>query len=164
MDLIDYFLSHVGEFSTIVSSKISLVAFFFCSSFRTPNLIIGVFNRSQGSLKVSLIFSFVFLCSAFWSYFHLSVFQLTFRFFCLNYFAVVSFQSIFRLSNCVIDLCLFILYLFYVFSNCINWINFFLAFSPFYFQDFMTSLLSLFWILFQVVWLFPLHLFQIMCF
>jgi len=35
----------------------------------------------------------------------------------------------------------------------------FLAFSPFYFQGFWTSLLSLFWILFQVDCLFPLRLF-----
>ena len=39
-----------------------------------------------------------------------------------------------------------------------------LAFSPFCFQGFRSSLLSLFWILFQVVCLYPLHLFGLLCF
>ena len=34
----------------------------------------------------------------------------------------------------------------------------------FFFKVFLSSLLSLFWILFQVVFLFPLHLFGLLCF
>ena len=37
-------------------------------------------------------------------------------------------------------------------------------FFPFCFQGFWSSLLSLFWILFQVVCVFPLHLFGLLCF
>ena len=39
-----------------------------------------------------------------------------------------------------------------------------LTFSPFYFQVFRAALLSLFWILFQVDCLFPLHLFGLVSF
>ena len=38
------------------------------------------------------------------------------------------------------------------------------TFSPFCFQGFWSSLLSLFWIIFQVVCLFPLHWFGLLCF
>jgi len=38
------------------------------------------------------------------------------------------------------------------------------VFSPFCFQGFWSSLLSLFWIIFQVPCLFPLHSFGLMCF
>ena len=45
-----------------------------------------------------------------------------------------------------------------LFSSSRSLLNVFFVFSPFYFQDFGSSLLSLFWIIFQVDWLFPLHL------
>ena len=55
---------------------------------------------------------------------------------------------------------LFILCFFWVIFKCIKW----LAFSPFYFWDCGSSLLSLLWILFQVVGLFPLCLFGVVGF
>ena len=39
-----------------------------------------------------------------------------------------------------------------------------LAFSPFYFQDFGSSFISLLWVLFQVDCIFPLHLFGLVGF
>ena len=53
--------------------------------------------------------------------------------------------------------------LFVCFSSSRSLLNV-LVFSPFYFQDFGSSLLSLLWILFQVDCLFPLHLFGLVGF
>ena len=57
---------------------------------------------SEAILNSFNSFSFILLFS---SYFHYFIFQLTYLF-CLSYFAIASFQSIY-FSNCVIHLCLF---------------------------------------------------------
>ena len=69
----------------------------------------------------------------------------------------------FNFSNCVSHY-LFVYSLFFSTSLVIILTVLFLAFSPFYFQVFGTSLLSLFWIPFQVDCLFPLHLFFLVSF
>ena len=83
----------LGKFSTIISSNIFSVPFFFFSSSGTPpyNLNVCAFNVvSDVSETVHSFHSFFFilLCG---SYFHHSILQLTYPFFCLSYSAIDSF-------------------------------------------------------------------------
>ena len=82
----------LGKFSTIISSNIFSVPFFFCSS-RTPIIWMVVrLMLSQRSLRLSSIFFhsffFILLCGG---YFHYFIFQVTYTFFCLSYSAIDSF-------------------------------------------------------------------------
>ena len=89
LDLGGYFLSHVGKFSTIISLNIFSDTFSFSSSSGTPiSWMLVCLELSQRSLRLSSIIFIILLLS---NYFHHSVFQLTYSFFCLNYSAIDSF-------------------------------------------------------------------------
>ena len=111
LDLTDYFLFHVGKFSTIISSKIFSYPFFFSSSSGTPIIrMLVLLILSQKSLRLSSVLFILFtlfsssevistiLSSS--SLIHSSGFR---------YSAIDSFQSVFNFSNCVVCLCMFIL-------------------------------------------------------
>ena len=84
---------------------------------------------SQRSLESILnFFLFLFLYSILQQYFHHSLLQLTYLFFCLSYCTIDSFQSIFNFNNCAIHLCLLILYFFCVLGSCINCVDGFFYF------------------------------------
>jgi len=107
---------NLGKFSTIIASKIFSYPFFFSSSTGTPIIwLLMHLILSQRSLKLSSLrltedslHSFYFTL-LFRSYFHHSIIQLTFPFFCLRYSTSDSFKSIFNFSNCAVCLCMFIL-------------------------------------------------------
>ena len=103
LDLIDYFLSHVGEIFNYNLFKIFLIPFLFLFFFWDP------YNSNGGAFDIvpevcemilSSFYSFYFIL-LFRSYFYHFIFQLTDSFFCFRYFAIDSFQSIFDFSNCV---------------------------------------------------------------
>ena len=84
---------------------------------------------SQRSLEsIFSFFLFLVLYSILQQYFHHSLLQLTYLFFCLSYCTIDSFQSIFNFNNCAIHLSLLILYFFYVLGNCINCVDGFFYF------------------------------------
>ena len=154
----------LGKFSTIITSKIFPVCFFFSSSPGAPTTQITVhLILSQRSLRLSSIlfipFSFMLLFS---SYFHHSIFHLTYPFFRLSYSTIGSFQSIFNFNDNVIHLRLLILYFFYVLGDCINcgvsFIFSILFSSPH--NIFIITIL----ILSQLDCFFPLHLFGLVSF
>jgi len=111
----------------------------------------------------AVLISFYFLLfSLSFIYFHHSTFLLTYSFFCLSYSIVVSLQSVFNLSYCIVHYRLTILYLFCILGkHYLHLLNpcLYLSVSSFCFQDFESSLLSLFRILFQVDSLSPPLLF-----
>ena len=97
LDLICYFLFHLGKFSTIISSKNFSYPFFFSSSSETPyNSNVGVFGivPEVSETILSSFHSFYFIL-LFRSYFHHFIFQLTDLFFCFRYSAIDSFWSYF---------------------------------------------------------------------
>ena len=149
--------SMLGKFSTIIS-KHFLIHFLFLFFFWDPynsNVVAFDIVPEVSETILSSFHSFYFIL-LFRSYFHHFIFQLTDPFFCFRYSAIDSFRVI-NLSNCVVYLCMFILNSSrsLLIDSCI----FSILFSRFW-----SSLLSLFWILFQVVCLFPLHLFWLLCF
>ena len=67
LNLIDYFLFHVGEFSIIISSKFFSYPFFFSSSSRTPIIQILmhlVLSQRSQSLSSVLFILFTLFCSS----------------------------------------------------------------------------------------------------
>ena len=67
LDLIDYFVFHVGEFSSITSSKIFSYRFFFSSSSGTPIIqVLVCLILSPRSLRLSsvLLILFTLFCSS----------------------------------------------------------------------------------------------------
>ena len=82
----------LGKFSTIISSNIFSVPFFFSPSGTPNNSNVGVFSVvpevSETVLNSFHSFSFIVLCS---SYFHYLIFQVTYPFFCLSYSAIDPF-------------------------------------------------------------------------
>ena len=82
----------LGKFSTIISSNIFSVPFFFSSSSGTPYYSnVCAFNFvpevSETVLNSFHSFFFILLCC---SYFHYFIFQVTYPFFCLSYSAIDS--------------------------------------------------------------------------
>ena len=110
LNLSEYFLPHVREIFNYNLFKILSELFFFSSSSEIPIIWMSVhLLLSQQSLRLSSIVFILFSLFFFSVYFHHSIFQLTYLF-CLSYYAIVFFQSIFNFSNCVVHHCLFILY------------------------------------------------------
>ena len=107
LDLIDYFLFHVGEIFNYNLFKNFIILFF---SWDPYNLNAGAFDivPEVSETVLSAFHSFYFIL-LFRSYFYHFIFQLTDSFFCFRYSASDSFQSIFDFSNCVVCLCMFIL-------------------------------------------------------
>ena len=113
LDLIEYFLYHVGEIFNYNLFKNFLIPFLFLFFFwDLYNSNVGVFDIvpevSETVLSSFHSFSLILL---FRSYFHHFIFQLTDSFFCFRC-SIDSFPSIFNFSNCVVCLCMFILYFF----------------------------------------------------
>ena len=80
----------LGKFSTIISSNIFSLSFFLFFFWDPYNLNVGAFNISEVCetvLNSFHSFFFILLCS---SYFHYFIFQVTYPFFCLSYFAIDS--------------------------------------------------------------------------
>ena len=152
--------SMLGKFSTIISSKIFSYSFFFFYSSWTP--IIWMLEHlilSQRSLRLSsvLFILFTLFCSSkvistilsSCSLIHSSA---------LDILLLIP-SRVFLISVIVlfVYVCLFFNYRSLLIDSCI----FLILFSRFLF---LSSLLSLFWILFLVVCLFLLHLFGLLCF
>ena len=93
LDLIDYFLSHIREVFNYNFFKYFLSPFLFLFFFWNPyNSNVVAFNVvpevSETVLSSFHSFFFIQLCG---SYFHYFIFQVTYPFFCLSYYAIVSF-------------------------------------------------------------------------
>ena len=106
LDLIDYFLSYVGEILNYNLFKIFFIAFLFLLFFWDPySSNVGAFDMvpdfSVTVLSSFHSFSFILL---FRNYFYHFIFQLTDSFLCFRYSAT---DSIFNFSNCVVYVCLF---------------------------------------------------------
>ena len=96
----------LGNFSTIFSLNIFSDPFFFSSSSGTPIIrMLMLLVLSQRPLRLSSILFFILLLG---SYFHHSIFQLTYLFFCLSHSAMIP-SSVFFISVIVlfISVCLF---------------------------------------------------------
>ena len=109
LDLIDYFLFHVGDILNYNVFKNFLIPFPFPFFFLDPyNSKVGVFDIVlEISETVLSSFHSVYFILLFRSYFQHFIFQLTNSFFCFRYVAIDSFQSVFNFSNCVVCLCKF---------------------------------------------------------
>ena len=92
LDLIDYFLTHIRKFSTIISSNIFSVPFFFLFFWDPYNSNVVAFNVVPEVSEIVLnsfhSFFFILLCG---SCFHFFIFQVTYPFFCLSYSAILFF-------------------------------------------------------------------------
>ena len=103
----------LGKFSTMISSKMFLYACFFCSSSGTRIIWMLVCLISKSSLRLSwflyILFPLFFSSAVIFTNL---IFRIMYPFFCLSYFAMDSFLSVFSISNRVVCLCLFILYFF----------------------------------------------------
>ena len=84
--------SMLGNFSTIISSKIFSYPFFFSSSGTPYNLNVGAFDMvpKVSDAVLSSFHSFYFIL-LFRSYFNRFIFQLTDSFFCFRYSTIDSF-------------------------------------------------------------------------
>ena len=144
LDLINYFLSHIREVLNYTLFKYFLspflVLFFFWDPYHSN---VGAFNVVPEVFETVLnsfhSFFFILLCS---SYFHYFIFQVTYLFFC-SYLITCSVilllipSGVFLISFIVLFIIVYLL-----FSSSRSLLTF-LVFSPFYFQDFGLSLLSL---------------------
>ena len=110
LDLIDYFLFHVGESFNYNLFRNFLIPFLFLFFFSDPyNSNVGVFDIVPEVSEIILrSFHSSYFVLLFRSYlpFHLPAHNL---FFCFGYSAVDSFYSIFNFSNGIVCLCRFIL-------------------------------------------------------
>ena len=135
----------LGNFSTIISSNILSIPFFFSSSYTPIIRMLVHLMLSQRSLRLSSVLFILF------SLFYSAVVMPT----------ILSSRSFFHSSASVILLLIpsreFLIYL-------LCWSSLFVCSYFFYFQDFRSSLLSLLWILFRVDCLFPFHLFGLLGF
>ena len=151
--------SILGTFSTIISSKTFSYLFFFSSSSGTPLICMLVcLIYSQRSLKLS------------------SVLFILFTLFCSSEVISTILSSSSLIGSSASDILLSIISRVFLISVIVLFVYLCLFFNfsrsllidscifSICFQGFWSSLLSLFWILFQVVFLFPLHLFGLLCF
>ena len=107
LDLIDYFLSHVGKVFDYHLFKNFLRLFLFLFFLDPYNSDVAAFKIVPDVSEIILssfnCFSFILFFS---SYFHHSISQLTYPFFCLSY-SIDYFWSIFNLHYCVVFYCFF---------------------------------------------------------
>ena len=147
-----------GKFSSIISSNIFSVPFFFSSSSETPIIQMLVhLILSQKSMKLSSILFILF--PLFYS-------QELFPLFYIPGHLSVLLPLILLLIPSIEFLISFIVFLIIVcllFSSSRSLLNV-SCISSILVQDFGSSLLSLLWILFRVDCLFPLHFFGLVCF
>ena len=105
--------SILRKFSTIISSSIFSWPFFLSSSSGTPMIrMLGCWTLSQRSLRLSsfllILLYFFHFC---FIYYHHSIFHLTYPIFA-SVILLVSFQSAFYLSYCIIHYWLNLFYFF----------------------------------------------------
>ena len=144
----------LGMFSAIMTSNI------FSGPFSLPFPCGDPYNANVGAFyivpEVSNTVLTSFHSSSFILFqssdFHHSVFQLIYLFFFLTYSAIDSSGIIFHFNYCIVHLYLFFRYLCQTFLIS-SW-----SVPPFFPWDLGLSLLSLFWIVFWVDCLSPLHL------
>ena len=154
----------LGKFSTIISSKIFSVPFFFFFFLWEPitKMLVHLMlsQRSEAVLNSFQSFPFILLFS---SYFHHSILQSLIHFSASVILLLVP-SRVFLISVIVlfISVCLFFLYsmTLVIVLTMLNASYIFSILS----QVFRASLLSLFWILFQGDYLFPLCLFCVVSF
>ena len=139
-----------GEIFNYNLFKNFLIAFLFLFFFWGPyNSNVGVLDMvpevSEAVLSSFHSFHFILLLN----YFHHFIFQLTDLFFCFRFATVDFFESIFNLIIVLfVSVCLFFNYSrSLLIDSCIFSILF---------SRFLIILISLFWILFQIICLFPL--------
>ena len=138
LELIDYFLFHVGTFSTVISSKIFSYPFFFSSSSGTHIIqMLVLLILSQRPLRLS------------------SVLFILFTLFCSSEVISTLLSSSSLICSSASDIlllipsrvCLISVIVLFVsvclFFNSSRYLLLILAFSPFCFQDFWSSLLLL---------------------
>ena len=158
--LINYFLFHVGEIFNYNLFKNFLIPFLFPFFFWNPyNSNIGAFDIvSEVSETIPSSFHSFYFILLFRSYFYHLIFQLTDSFFCFIYSVILP-SRVFLISVIMlfVSVCLF-------FNQLTQICSLILTIFPFCFQGFWSSLLSLFWFLFQVTCLFPLHLLVLLYF
>ena len=101
LDLLDYFLTHVGNFSAIISSNISQVfsLFSFWDHYNVNTGAIAVVPKVSQIVSILLILFSAFCFAAF---IPTIVFQVIYPFFCFSYSAIDSFA-------CIVHLCLLVL-------------------------------------------------------
>ena len=120
------------------------------------HLSMDILTLSQGSLILSSVLFFLF--TLFRNYFYHFIFQLTDSFFCFRYSALIP-SRVFLISVIVLFISVCLLFNYYrslLIDSCI--------FSILFSRFLIILAISLFQILFQVVCLFPLHLFGLLCF
>ena len=91
LDLGDYFLSHIREVFdyNLLKHFLTLFLFFFWDPYKSNVSAFNVVPRVSEIVFISFhSFFFILFCE---SYFHQSIFQFTYPFFCLNYCAIDSF-------------------------------------------------------------------------
>ena len=108
LNLINYFLFHIGEIFNYNLFRKFLIPFLLLFFWDPYNLNVDAFHivPKVSETIVSSFHSFYFILLL-RSYFFHFVFQLTDSFFCFRYSAIDSFQSIFNFSNRVVSVCLF---------------------------------------------------------
>ena len=91
LDLGDYFLSHIREVFdyNLLKHFLTLFLFFFWDPYKSNVSAFNVVPRVSEIVFISFhSFFFILFCE---SYFHQSIFQFTYPFFCLNYCVIDSF-------------------------------------------------------------------------
>ena len=127
LDLIDYFLSHVGEIFNYNFFKNFLSAylfFFFLWEPYNSNIDTVHIVPKVSEAFLSSFHSFLFIYSSAVIFIILSSSSLIFSSALVILLLVPS--RIFYLRNCVIHLCLLIPYVFYILGDCVNCVNGFL--------------------------------------
>ena len=162
LELGGYFLLHFREGFLYYLFKYFLMPLLLSSGM--PMIwMLGWLTLSQMSLRLSSflfilfsLFCYALLFPPFYLPAHLSILL-------LQFLTVSYLQNVFNLCYHVVYWWLYIIYLFQsllnIYCNFLIHASFYLAAPPFYFWDFGSSLLSFFWILFQVDCIFPCHLF-----
>ena len=136
----------LGKFSTIISSKIfscPLFLFFFWDPYNSNVCAFAIVSEVSETI-LSSFHSFYFICSP-------EVISTILSSSSLICSASDSFQNIFNFSNCVVSVCLF-------FNSSRSLLIYSCIFSILF------SRFLIIFILFQVICLFPLHLFGLLCF
>ena len=156
LELIGYFVFHVGEIFNYNLFKNFLIPFLLLFLFWAPyNSHVGAFDII---LEVSeiLFILFTLFCSSEVTSIILSSSTLIHS--SASDILLLIPSRVFLISVIVwfVSVCLFF--------NSSRSFKLILVFSPFHFQGFLSSLVSLFWILFQVVCLFTPHSFGLLCF
>ena len=158
LDLIGYFLFHVGEIFNYNLLQTFLIPFLFLFFWDLYNSNVGAFDMvpEVSETVLSSSHSFYFFCTSEVISTILSSSSL-----------IHSFASdiLLLIDSRIFLTTVIVLFFLHCYSLIfLGLLKLILAFSPFWFQGLWSSLLSLFWIIFQGFCLFPFHLFGFLCF